>query len=270
MTHFSLKNAILLASVLSFSVGMSAFAVPAKVECTTNPLFAANTCEACYTEKFETTKTASWWTAELSTVKIPWEHGGGDLGEVILESAQDLPEIIPSADVIVTPVDPLQIWEFDTDIVWYEVGSDNEYYIEKWIKNNLYTLKTGVKLNVAGKWANDTALIKTNLAYEDYDVTMNESAMGKSRIICVLGDFSTGASATVTPPASPVIPPVVITPPVTPPADDLAPLDSAGPEEDVVITPEQTEPKSGPEFWIFLLLAFAFSGAWTAWKKQKA
>lgn len=120
-----------MASVLSFTVGMSAFAASARVECTTDPLFAANGCEACYTEKFTTTKNASGWTAEISTVKIPWEHGGGDLGEAILESAQDLPEIIASSGVTVTPVDSLQIWEFDTDIVWYPVGSDNEYYIEK-------------------------------------------------------------------------------------------------------------------------------------------
>jgi len=131
MTHFSLKNAILLASVLSLSTGISAFAASTKVECTTDPLFAANGCEACYTEKFSTTKGASGWTAELSTVKIPWEHGGGDLGEAILESTQDLPEMIPSAGVTVTPTEAAKIWEFDTDIVWYPVGSDNEYYIEK-------------------------------------------------------------------------------------------------------------------------------------------
>ncbi len=131
MTHISLKNAILLASVLSFSVGISAFAAPTKVECTTNPLFATNACDACYTEKYDSQKTSSGWTAELSTVKVPWEHGGGPLGEVILESAQNLPEIIPSAGVTVTPAEAINIWEFDTDIVWYPVGSDNEYYIEK-------------------------------------------------------------------------------------------------------------------------------------------
>jgi len=130
MTHVSLKNAILVASVLSFSVGISAFAATAKVECTTNPLFAANDCNVCYTEKYTPQKTASGWTAELSTVKIPWEHGGGELGEVILESEQTPPEIISAAGVTVAPVEAINIWEFDTDIVWYPVGSDNEYFID--------------------------------------------------------------------------------------------------------------------------------------------
>gem|GEM_PF-3404215 len=53
----------------------------------------------------------------------------------------------------------------------------------------------------------------------------------------------------------------------------LPPLDAAGPaqEEETTpeITPEQTETKAGPEMWIFLLLAFVVSSAWTAWKKQK-
>jgi hypothetical protein len=66
-----------------------------------------------------------------------------------------------------------------------------------------------------------------------------------------------------------VTPPPAIAPPTTE-QSITPPLDAAGPEEEVVITPEQTEPKSGPEFWIFLLLAFVFSGAWTAWKKQKS
>lgn len=74
----------------------------------------------------------------------------GDLGEVILESEQTPPDIITSTGVTVTPLEPILIWEFDTDIVWYPVGSDNEFYIDKGVTKNLYTLKTGVKLNVAG------------------------------------------------------------------------------------------------------------------------
>ena len=94
---------------------------------------------------------------------------------------------------------------------------------------------------------------------------MNESTSGKSRNICLLGNLATVVTTVVTPPITPLI-----TPPVITPVDEQIPLDSAGPEKEVVITPEQTETKSGPEFWIFILLAFAFSGAWTAWKKQKA
>lgn len=103
--------------------------------------------------------------------------------------------------------------------------------------------------------------------YEDYEIALNESAAPKTRNICLLGNLSTETTTVVTPPVTPPTTPAV-TPPVAP--IEQAPLDAAGPDEETVITPEQTEPKSGPEFWIFLLLAFAFSGAWTAWKKQKA
>ncbi|MFA6079989.1 MAG: hypothetical protein WC753_00720 [Candidatus Gracilibacteria bacterium] len=264
MTHFSLKNAILLASVLTFSAGMSAFAAPVKADCATDPLFDTNSCDVCYTEKYDTKITPTGWTAELATVKVPWEHGGGTLSEAILESGQTNPTIIPSADVTVTPTDATQIWEFDTDIVWYELGTlgDREFYIDKGMTKNLYTLKTGVKLSLAGKGTKDTVLIKTNLAYDDYDPAAAETSTGKSRNICILGNLGTGESEAVTPP--PAIAPPTTEQSITPP------LDAAGPEEEVVITPEQTEPKSGPEFWIFLLLAFVFSGAWTAWKKQKS
>ncbi len=99
---------------------------------------------------------------------------------------------------------------------------------------------------------------------------MAENSTTKSRNICVLGNFGTETSATVTPPVTPpVVKSPLVTPPVTPPAVDQSALNAAGPEE-TTITPAQTETKSGPEFWIFLLLAFAFSSAWTAWKKQKA
>lgn len=109
--------------------------------------------------------------------------------------------------------------------------------------------------------------MKANLIYEDYDVNMNESTNEKSRNICLLGNLDSVASGAIVPPPVPPVPPVKPPVPPVPPVD----LNAAGPEEEeVVITPEQTEPKSGPEFWIFLLLAFAFSGAWTAWKKQKA
>jgi hypothetical protein len=270
MTPFSLKNTALVASLLTVSVGISAFAAPVKTECTTDPLFATNACNVCYTDTQKPTKTPTGWTAELSSVVIPWDHSGIDLQEVISESAQQLPEMIPSANVTITPTEADKIWEFGTDIVWYEVGSDREFFIEKWEKKGLYTLKTGVKLALSGKWAKDTVLIKTPLLYEEYNKDLNQSDSGKNRNICVLNTFYTGTISTpvVTPP-----PVVTETPPVVVP-----PLDAAGPgmeeesdEEEVTpeITPEQTETKAGPGMWIFLLFAFVFSSAWTAWRKQK-
>lgn len=88
---------------------------------------------------------------ELPTVKIPWTHSGIELQEVILESNQKLPEMIASTDVQVTPTAPEAIWEFNSDIVWYPVGSDREFFIDKGDKVGLYSLKSGVKLTISGK-----------------------------------------------------------------------------------------------------------------------
>lgn len=137
MTHFSLKSIALAASFLAVSVSMSAFAAPTKTECSTDPLFAANVCNVCYTDVHTPTKTSTGWTAELLDVVIPWDHStptplnGTDLQEVITEKAQKLPEMIASADVKVTPDEAEKIWEFGTDLVWYEVGADREFFIEK-------------------------------------------------------------------------------------------------------------------------------------------
>lgn len=125
---------------------------------------------------------------------------------------------------------------------------------------------------MSGKSANDTLLIKTALSYEDYNKDFNESAVGKKRNICVLGTFSSELGTAVKP-TDTVVPPVDEKPKVTPyPAAEPA-LNAAGPEEEVSeepeITPEQTKTQAGPEMWIFLLLAFIFSSAWTAWNKQK-
>lgn len=273
MTHFSLKNAFITASLLTLSASFSAFAEPVTADCTKDPIFVANACNVCYTDVQKPTKTSTGWTSELTSAVIPWEHSGIDLQEVIAESTQKLPEIIPSTGVKVTPTTPDQIWEFSTDVVWYEVGSDREFFIEKGDKIGLYTLKSGVKLSMSGKWGKDSVLFKTPLVYEEYNKDLNQSDSGKSRNICVLNTFYTGGSPTVAP--APVTPKPEVTvpkPEVTTPKPTVPVLNAAGPEETEVVpkmTPDQTKTKSGPGVWIFLLLAFMFSSAWTAWKKQK-
>ncbi len=265
MTHFSLKKSALVATVCALSVGAYTLAEPVTTSCTQNPVFAANACNVCYTDTHIPTKDASGWSMELTDVVIPWEHSGIDLQEVITEGAQKLPEIIPSADVKVTPTEADKIWEFGTDIVWYDVGSDREFFIDKGDKVGLYTLKTNTKIALTGKGTKDTVLIKTPLAYEEYEKDLAQSSSGKVRNICILNTFNTGTT--------PQTPPVVV-PPTTAVPEVTITLNAAGPEEDEEpvtpeITPEQTETQAGPGMWIFLLLAFAFSSAWTAWKKQQ-
>jgi hypothetical protein len=150
MTHFSLKSAVVTASLLTLSAGISVFAEPVTADCK-NPLFAANACNECYTDIHQPTKNASGWSIEIPAVKIPWTHSGIELQEVILESNQKLPEMIASTDVQVTPTAPEAIWEFNSDIVWYPVGSDREFFIDKGDKVGIYSLKSGVKLTISGK-----------------------------------------------------------------------------------------------------------------------
>lgn len=104
MTHFSLKSTALAASLLALSLGAAVFAEPVKTECTKDPLFATNECNVCYTDKFDGTKADVGWTTEITDLKIPWEHGGGDLGEVILESEQSFPELTGSTGVTYSPL----------------------------------------------------------------------------------------------------------------------------------------------------------------------
>jgi hypothetical protein len=102
--------------------------------------------------------------------------------------------------------------------------------------------------------------------YEEYDKDLNQSDSGKTRNICILNTFYTGT----TPPPAVVTPPVIATV-VTPPLNAAGDPEEEESQTEVTpeITPEQTETKAGPGMWIFLLLAFVFSSAWTAWKRQK-
>lgn len=270
MNHISHSKIAFAASILILTSSFSAFAEVLTQKCSDSPIFTDNACSVCYIEERVPTKTEGGWTADLSDTVIPWEHSGIDLQEIIAENAQKFPEIVASADVVVTPIEADKLWEFNTDIAWYDVGSDREYFIEKWAKKKLYNVKTGTKLVVTGKWDKDTVLIKAPLVYEEYDKDLNQSASGKNRNICVLNSFSFSPVAVPTP-KPPVVPDVVV--PTTEMVTEIVwPLDAAGPaeEEEVAeMTPEQTETKAGPEFWIFILFAFVLSSAWTAWKKQQ-
>jgi len=115
-------------------------------------------------------------------------------------------------------------------------------------------------------------LIKTPLVYAEFEQDLYQTSADKTRNICILSTFMGDAGSSSVPPTttqSPLIPIVTIPAPTTIKSDTPI-LDAAGPEDTAPeITPEQTETKAGPEIWIFLLLAFVFSSAWTAYKRQK-
>lgn len=254
-------------------MSIPAFATPVSIECSKDPLFTANACDVCYTEQFESTKTPTGWAADISTVKIPWEQDSKDLQELITESAQVSPEIIVSSGVVVTPDSPDKIWDFDTDILWYKAGdTDHEFIIDAGDKLSLYTLKSGVKLNLVGQWVKDTLLIKAPLIYAEFESDLYQTSVDKTRNICILSTFMSDTGTPTAPPTTqaPLVP-IVIIPAPTDNTTDTPALDAAGPEDAVTpeITPDQTKTQAGPEIWIFLLLAFVFSSAWTAYKRQK-
>ena len=59
-----------------------------KVECTSNPAFKENTCDACYTETYKATETPTGWTGTLTDVTYPRDHAGSDLDEIIYDTDQ--------------------------------------------------------------------------------------------------------------------------------------------------------------------------------------
>lgn len=108
------------------------------------------------------------------------------------------------------------------------------------------------------------------MVYELYDKESFEAGQQKNSNICVLHNFSTNSTPTNSTPTTPVVKNPTVTPEVTPPLNAAGdPVEEESEEVSPEITPEQTETQAGPGMWIFLLLAFIFSSAWTAWKKQK-
>lgn len=262
-------------------------AEPAKVECSTNTTFGQNTCDVCYTETFHAKESPTGWSSTITDVTIPWEHGTGDLDEIIYDTAQKLPEIKGTLTVTTNPTKPEDLWKNHETLIWKPFDDHKEYVIKKGEKVGLYRLAQDASLSVQGKKPEDTILISTALSVGDFDPDKNEETTPKLRNICVLGKFTIDKPEVATPtqpakaePEKTETTPTV--PDVAPEALDTAAvlettaatetipeLNAAGAEPVVTATPEQTTTKSGPEVWIFLLLAFVFASGWNAWKRQK-
>ena len=264
---------------------------PAKVECSSNKTFSTNTCDVCYTQTFHAKEAPTGWSSTINEVVIPWEHGEGDLDEIIYDTDQKLPTIKSTLTVTTNPTKPEDLWKNHETLIWKPFDDHKEYVIKKDEKVGLYRLAQDASLNIQGKKPDDTFLISTPLSVANFNADTNEETPVKVRNICVLGNFIVDKPEVVSPTTPAKVPetpkaetPDPATPDVAPEAsnteaaieianeEEAAPaeLDAAGPEQPVVVAqPEQTKTKSGPEIWIALLLAFALASGYSAWKKQK-
>ena len=273
-----------IASLVTMSV---AHAEPAKVECSTNTTFGQNTCDVCYTETFHAKEAPAGWSSTITDVMIPWEHSTGDLDEIIYDTAQKLPEIKGTLTVTTKPTKPEDLWKNHETLIWKPFDDHKEYVLKKGEKVGLYRLAQDASLTVQGKKPEDTLLISTPLSVGNFNADTNEETAPKIRNICVLGKFAIDKPEAATPTQPAVATPAPATTPTTTPAiptptvidtataieksaeAEIPVLNAAEPEPVIVAAPEETETKSGPEIWIFLVLAFILTSGWNAWRKQK-
>lgn len=272
-------------------IALSSFAEPQSAECSSNPSFGTNSCEVCYTDTFDATETGDGWTSNITDVKIPWKHAGGEKAEIIYDNEQKFPEIKTALKFSTKPEKPEELWTNHESLVWTPFSDHKEVFIKKGEEIGLYKLADKAGITVQGKKADDTLLFLSPLVVRDFDMETNEDSDQKTRNICVLGKFSVKKNVVVAPVTTtpttpaPTTPDPVVTEPVeevstetalnsapeetATPTEETPALNAAEPEKETVITADQTKTQTGPVLWITLLLAFVFASAWNAWQKQK-
>jgi len=274
-----------------FSTLSLAFAEPQSVECSTNKSFGENSCEVCYADNFEATESSTGWTSNITSVKVPWKHNGGEQDEIIYDNEQKFPEIRSTLTVTTKPTKPEELWTNHESLIWTPFSDHKEVFIGEGDEIGLYKLQDKAGITVIGKKPEDTIMFVTPLVVRDFDSKTNEDSDPVTRNICVQGKFTIKKTpAPVVAPAekatpTPIAPapePVIVEETVTTETAletkteetksekniETDPVfNSAGPE--AVITADQTKTQTGPVLWIALLLAFALASAWNAWKKQK-
>ncbi|MBP6921675.1 hypothetical protein KBB89_03990 [Candidatus Gracilibacteria bacterium] len=293
------KYIIPLAVISTLSLG--AFAEPASVECSTNPSFGTNSCEVCYTDSFNATATPEGFTSNITSVKIPWKHNGGELDEIIYDNEQKFPEIKSSIKVTTKPEKPEELWTSHESLIWTPFSDHKEVFIKDGEEIGLYKLQDKAGITVTGKKADDTIMFVTPLVVRDFDAKTNEDSDPTTRNICVMGKFTMKTGATPAPTTTGPIPAGPIAVPTEPSLLDTLEtittsdaldnaaetldtetteedvdinvepaFNAAGPEATETITSDQTATETGPALWVALLLAFAIASGWNAWKKQQA
>jgi hypothetical protein len=282
---------LILPFALLGTLSLTALAEPASVVCSTDPSFGKNSCEVCYTETFDATETPDGFTSNITSVKIPWKHNGGELDEIIYDNEQKFPEIQSTLKVTSKPEKQEELWTNHESLIWIPAPDHKEVYIWAGEEIGLYKLQDRAGITVTGEKTDDTIMFITPLIVRDFNQKTNEDSESKTRNICVMGKFTLKSASS----AAPIGPLAPITIPTESTLQDTLEtlttsdalntattslstnsqvngttdpiLDSAGPEP-TNITADQTTTETGPALWISLLLAFAFASAWNAWKKQ--
>jgi len=179
-----MKKYILLVALLAPLSG--AFAEPEKVECSTEPSLTANSCEVCYIDDFEATATKDGWTSNITNVKIPWKHAGGEKAEIIYDNEQKFPEIKTTLKYTAKPEKASELWTNHETLVWTPFPDHKEVLIENDDEIGLYKLANKAGITVTGKNIDDTLLFLTPLVVRDFDIATNEETSPKTRNVCVL------------------------------------------------------------------------------------
>jgi hypothetical protein len=152
---------LILPLMLLGAISLSAFAEPESVECSTNPSFDTNSCEVCYTDSFEATETGEGFTSNITSVKIPWKHNGGELAEIIYDNEQKFPEIVSTIKVTSKPEKKEELWINHESLIWTPFADHKEVFIESGEEIGLYKLQDKAGITVTGKKADDTIMFVT-------------------------------------------------------------------------------------------------------------
>ena len=118
----------------------AALAEPTAVQCSADISFEENACDVCYTEEQKTTGTELSWTSTVNTISLPWEHGDGELAELIYDKELNLPEWKTTLDVTTNPTMPEDLWINSPEIAWKTFPDSKEFFIESGKKVTLWTL----------------------------------------------------------------------------------------------------------------------------------
>jgi hypothetical protein len=262
-----MKKIFFLVVLSCFLQAPFSFAETKKVDCTTSPDFETNTCDVCYQETYSKTKAQEGWSSTITDIIIPWEHGGGELDEIIYDNEQKYPEIKTTLTLKTTAEKAEELWKNHEALIWKPFDDHKEFVVKPGEQVGLYRLSTGQSITMNDIVDDSSFIITTPLTVGSFNAATNEETEPKVRNICIRWAFTseivwentstsekTETSATDT---------------ITQTETDMetVTLDSAGPEP--IATAEQTSAKSGPEVWVSLLLAFIFASAWNAWKKSQ-
>lgn len=285
-----MKKIISLISLGLIGIGM-AYAEAEKVECSSNPGFKTNTCDACYTETYKASETADGWVSTLTDVTIPWDHAGDELDEIIYDKEQKKPSIKTTLKVTTTPEKIEDLWENHETLIWKPYEDHKEFVIKKGESVGLYRIKEPGGITIQGNKPDDTIMFVTPLSVGSFNSQTNVETEPKTRNICIMGSFTVEKKVAPAVPTTPVETPVQkpeTTPVTTPAVETPAPvtteealetvkqeeeikeeLNAAGPEPVVAATTDQTKTEAGAWVWILIILALALGSAYHAWRKQK-